>query len=66
MVRLTEIHRQQLPTSGRNVHPIHIKGGDAFCKGESLHYREEKDVYSVQGENLSLHAFVHVELAFVL
>jgi hypothetical protein len=34
------------------------RGRDAFCKEESLHQRGEKEGYSVQGENLSLHAFV--------
>jgi hypothetical protein len=31
-----------------------------------LHREEEKEGYLVQGENLSLHAFVQGELAFML
>jgi hypothetical protein len=31
-----------LPTKGRNLHPIHNKGGDAFCNGEILHQGEKK------------------------
>jgi hypothetical protein len=41
---------------------------DSFCKtrGEFLHQWGEKDGYSVQGENLNLHAFVQGKLAFLL
>jgi hypothetical protein len=42
------------------------RGRNAFCKEESLHQWGEKEGYSVQGENLSLHAFVQGELAFML
>jgi hypothetical protein len=56
-----------LPTRGRIVSPIHNMERDAFCnKGESLYHGGEKDGYSVQGENLSLHAFAQGELAFML
>jgi hypothetical protein len=35
-------------------------------RGRVLHHGGEKDGYSVQGENLSLHAFVQGEHAFML
>jgi hypothetical protein len=44
---------------GRDA-PFLIRGGGV------LHHGGEKDGYSVQGENLSLHAFVQGELAFKL
>jgi hypothetical protein len=42
-------------------------GRDALCitRGRVLHHEGEKEGYSVQGENLSLHAFVQEELAFM-
>jgi hypothetical protein len=57
-----------LPTRERIVSPIHNMGRDAFCliRGRVLHHEGEKEGYSVQGENLSLHAFVQGELAFML
>jgi hypothetical protein len=39
--------------------------GDAFCNKGGLHHGGEKDGYSIQGDNLSLHAFVQGELAFM-
>jgi hypothetical protein len=56
-----------LPTRGRIVSPIHNMGWDALCitRGRVLHHEGENEGYSVQGENLSLHAFVQEELAFI-
>jgi hypothetical protein len=54
-----------LPTRGICI-PFITRGRDALCKEESLHQGGEKEGYSVQGENLSLHAFVLGELAFML
>jgi hypothetical protein len=56
-----------LLTRGRIVPPILNMGKDALCitRGRVLHHEEEKEGYSVQGENLSLHAFVQKELAFM-
>jgi hypothetical protein len=57
-----------LPTRGRIVSPIHKMERDALCLtiGRVSHHEEEKEGYSVQGENLSLHAFVQGELVFML
>jgi hypothetical protein len=56
-----------LPTRGRIVSPIHNMGRDALCitRVRVLHHEGEKEGYSIQGENLSLHAFVKEELAFM-
>jgi hypothetical protein len=53
-----------LPTRGRIVSPIHNMGWDAFCitRGRVLYHGVEKVGYSVQGENLGLHAFVQGSL----
>jgi hypothetical protein len=42
-------------------------GRDAICitRGRVLHHEGEKEGYSVQGENLSLHTFVQEELTFM-
>jgi hypothetical protein len=57
-----------LPTRWRIVFPIHNMERDAFCnKGESLCFKGEKKLDTqFRGENLSLHTFVHGELAFML
>jgi hypothetical protein len=46
------------------VSPIHNMGRHALCitRGRVLHHEGEKEGYSAQGENFSLHAFIQGEL----